>query len=1076
MLARLLTIASLSVLFNSLSQAEIPFEQAKGLYQATKDDQKENSPLWGMVALKTQTLERLRFFGNFGPYSKQTDLFHNEYQMQEHLQSLGLWRKPVNPNQPNPLRFEKKWQEVTDVPQDALAALIQYLFPSPDGAIFVANERLGDPLKKLVHTGEKTFSGLNRLLSVLITFKENQQNKKEIPHKDLERLKQNIITVLSFENPKGELSDKKQLAKIRKAQRILAWQRNLQAKQLLRKKLQKKEDERLTKEEWTKYKNSVRKSVQQYVPKEEKAKGPEKTIKKFNQRKYTRKYTRLNETAIENLATILTQAMHQELTQDDTSSLYPKNIVVTALLAYAWKVGNKKTDLAALAVLFKEGTHLKESQNFSVVEYLDEKQAVLQDLQQTSSMQVSRLSPETMALFREGYSAYEEVIPSLISYKMHVAYRHQTYPDCGETSLRNFFYIVFNDHGHFNPTYFATFVKEKLGEKTWSAPKGGENVQINDQQDPLTQLYLYFMKYPSPSSGGSQQAHDEWSLIVSNLNQKTETNKKIAETCPIKYGPFSKCPDCEIGPGLINMLNVIAHLIPDETLRKGWQEKEKFKQAAEKLNRVSELFSRDNFKLAWDIQGKREVLKGTGIKITFAINDKNAFDWTMNPMHFEIKKVQSAGWPHTVSWANQKFENFPWLQSWFVKPDDLTHPLYLQQAPAFLIFGQDLRNNDVMVQVADYLFTKQYLDFYPLVVKRLRTLFSDQHSLTQVKAMMIGHPDQRTLFTEAEQEKLKIGEKEIKNLLFNYILRYGYLSSLETLIKQDEKIVNAQDEYGKTPLHQAARNGQQAVTTLLLEKGAEVNAQDKDGATPLHQAANNGHQAVVALLLEKGTEVNLQGQYGKTPLHLAASEGHQEVVTLLLEKGAKVNTKDENGYTPLHLAALKGRQAVLVVLLEKGAKVNAQNTYGSTPLHQAAWNGNQAVVALLLEKGADVNAKDKDGYTPLHRAVYWGHQEVVALLLEKGAEINAKDNGGYTPLHLATNKGHQAVVALLLEKGADVNAKDNGGYTPLHFAANNGHQAVVALLLENGAKVKQKDIDVAKTYHIKQLLQKALKL
>ena len=59
--------------------------------------------------------------------------------------------------------------------------------------------------------------------------------------------------------------------------------------------------------------------------------------------------------------------------------------------------------------------------------------------------------------------------------------------------------------------------------------------------------------------------------------------------------------------------------------------------------------------------------------------------------------------------------------------------------------------------------------------------------------------------------------------------------------------VNAKDEYGITALHRAARKGNIAIATLLLDRGAEVNAQDNYARTALHSAAWDSHDAAVAL-------------------------------------------------------------------------------------------------------------------------------------------------------------------------------------------------------------------------------------
>jgi hypothetical protein len=83
--------------------------------------------------------------------------------------------------------------------------------------------------------------------------------------------------------------------------------------------------------------------------------------------------------------------------------------------------------------------------------------------------------------------------------------------------------------------------------------------------------------------------------------------------------------------------------------------------------------------------------------------------------------------------------------------------------------------------------------------------------------------------------------------------------------------------------------GQDAVVSLLLEKGTNVDSKDGDGNTPLHYASN---KSVVSLLLENGADVNAKCNSGWTPLHHACKIGLDSVVSLLLRNGADANAKE----------------------------------------------------------------------------------------------------------------------------------------------------------------------------------------
>ena len=83
-----------------------------------------------------------------------------------------------------------------------------------------------------------------------------------------------------------------------------------------------------------------------------------------------------------------------------------------------------------------------------------------------------------------------------------------------------------------------------------------------------------------------------------------------------------------------------------------------------------------------------------------------------------------------------------------------------------------------------------------------------------------------------------------------------------------------------------------------------MTVRDDFGCTPLHDAARSGSEQVVAMLLNGGAKVNDRDAYGNTPLHLACRESREGVARLLVDKGADVNAANSAGSTPLHEAAL----------------------------------------------------------------------------------------------------------------------------------------------------------------------------
>jgi len=191
-------------------------------------------------------------------------------------------------------------------------------------------------------------------------------------------------------------------------------------------------------------------------------------------------------------------------------------------------------------------------------------------------------------------------------------------------------------------------------------------------------------------------------------------------------------------------------------------------------------------------------------------------------------------------------------------------------------------------------------------------------------------------------------------------------------------------------LHTCAEEGHLDFARVLIEAGADVNAEDNYGFTPLYICAEKGHLDFARDLIEAGADVNAKEDNGWTPLYMCASEGHLDVARALIEAGADVNAKEDKALTPLYICAEKGHLNVARALIEAGADVNAKDNNGSTPLFFCALKGHVEVARALIEAGADVNAKvdnGDNGVTPLYVCAQEGHPEVARALIKAGSNF-----------------------------------------------------------------------------------------
>ncbi len=212
------------------------------------------------------------------------------------------------------------------------------------------------------------------------------------------------------------------------------------------------------------------------------------------------------------------------------------------------------------------------------------------------------------------------------------------------------------------------------------------------------------------------------------------------------------------------------------------------------------------------------------------------------------------------------------------------------------------------------------------------------------------------------------------------------------------------------------------IARLLIEKGADANAKTKDfGSTPLHFAAANGNVNMVAFLLDRvennnpQTGIDVEDNNKATPLFYAVDNNHFPVVTYLVEKGCNINAKDESGKTPLIAAAINGNARIVNYLLENKADPNIWNQDKQwNALHYAADDGNAYITDCLLADGrVNINDTVTPGWTALMLAAREGHVAITDRLLRANANASYTYGQDLDALKIAHDNNKPGVVALL---------------------------------------------------------------
>src|SRR5262245_12605636 len=184
-------------------------------------------------------------------------------------------------------------------------------------------------------------------------------------------------------------------------------------------------------------------------------------------------------------------------------------------------------------------------------------------------------------------------------------------------------------------------------------------------------------------------------------------------------------------------------------------------------------------------------------------------------------------------------------------------------------------------------------------------------------------------------EKAARADRKIK-LLFDAV-RKGNIATVKLVIHQGVD-VNAQDIYGKTPLHLAAtwneKNINLTMVKLLIKAGADANVKDQFGFTPLFYSiwAEGSGVPTTSSLIKAGADINVVINYGENPILAAAGAASIKSILLLLEAGAVIDSQLPDGTTSLMIVTRRAQTNIVQVLLQKGANTKLTNKEGKSAL------------------------------------------------------------------------------------------------------------------------------------------------
>lgn len=117
--------------------------------------------------------------------------------------------------------------------------------------------------------------------------------------------------------------------------------------------------------------------------------------------------------------------------------------------------------------------------------------------------------------------------------------------------------------------------------------------------------------------------------------------------------------------------------------------------------------------------------------------------------------------------------------------------------------------------------------------------------------------------------------------------------------------------------------------------------------TKLFAAARTGNLADITEILDSGVNLESKTSKGYTTLMLAAYNGHYQLTQELISRGADVNSLDQSGNSILMGVVFKGYNSIFNLLISSKANFDYQNPKNETALDYAIMFGRRDLITQL---------------------------------------------------------------------------------------------------------------------------------
>ena len=840
--------AFLFICLTPLSYADLDLKDLKDIGSALRPEYRYLSPEFGFELIETGTLENLRFFGNYGPEKEELGCF-----------SPALSHK-------------------TDCPQDAFAKLIQRLFPSPNGHSLTLNRRTFDleshltpraigillawtaETRKLPLDSEGAWeSSRKHLVKELETEINETISPTEFRRKGFEKRRAELSHALAHEgNPELKIKIRSKIAAFEAALSKIATEKDI-------------------------------------------------TKKVFKESQYN------------DFSQLMVSALKEVL---NVRQNYSPHWIEQVLTSYFWKRSHHKVDVLELfsgmpQFLMDPSLFKNDLKRTSFLQSHFELEKV-PNLSALSEMEAKELpepwvtEPDELGVLFKLDQRRRSKYPQMISgdQTRHTSLGTEHYPDCGETSIRNFLNLITYDR--------ETHTFDPHNLKRVSASPG---VKVHPA------LINFYEKYPDLSAALSSTAREDWS------------NQVISSHAGVRYRRPEHLPQCEMDAGLKNFLKVLDRILFSEPTRLS---------SSKQLDRLTQLFSRTGFKLSWKVHGSDEKnvvdRTDTGLKIEWIINEVPEFISIFDPMHFAMMPLQRTELDEgrkkifDILLKKWKSSHLPkignpllWIVSqgaWDVAlPHIATSREHTQ--PGSLFYSLPLHspeNRFAALRIIPQINTTTPVDLMNRVAQRFPR--EDFYSQNMICSSFLTHlespssllpsrgpteaPAEETFFRYFSASPLK------KSALLFCLASMGKVSWLEGLKKHPDLFHLPQDLAVKDPnentLARAAADSMQfdALRWIASHLPGSLHEGDRYGSTPVHAAALSAPKTFFIWLAE--TDPGAIAQEDRDhflPAHAAAHGQNWDLLKWMVETNSQwVRSTSKHLSSPAQIAAEKGNSAL----------------------------------------------------------------------------------------------------------------------------------------------------------------------